>query len=185
VAPDNSRCPLPTTWPALSPDATCTTLTLTSVTPNLTTTSGGDTIYLTGTSLSQPVPYDCRFGDRTSPATIHNSTTISCTTPAGTAVGPVNLTISYNGTPMTVTTVPFLVTISCPAGSYVNPASGWTHCERCPVGGVCKGGRAMPVSAPGFVSSPVDSAAFLECFRRESCGGNDTCAVGYHGPRCV
>ncbi|KAJ3124678.1 hypothetical protein HK101_006088, partial [Irineochytrium annulatum] len=39
--------------------------------------------------------------------------------------------------------------------------------------------------APGYYSSPITPATFLDCFAHGSCTGNDTCSAQYAGPRCV
>ena len=58
------------------------------------------------------------------------------------------------------------------------------RCNPCPVGGVCVGGLAPPVAAPGFFPETPGSINFLSC-ERDGCAGAAACKRGYTGFLCA
>lgn len=65
----------------------------------------------------------------------------------------------------------------CKAGFYGEP------CVACPPGGLCAGGSAGPVAAPGFFPDS-SGGVFVACPRAQSCLGGGVCARGYSGRLC-
>ena len=69
--------------------------------------------------------------------------------------------------------VPVTVTMLCPVGTFGGPGEA---CERCPMGAMCLGGIADPVSTPGYY--PLGRTQFVECAPRHACiGGVSAVAV--------
>ena len=68
----------------------------------------------------------------------------------------------------------------CFPGEWIGPLprEPGRGCQACPSGGICPGGSADPVAAPGFYPSPAGPFQFEAC-RRAGCAGNGTCATGY------
>ncbi|KNC53848.1 uncharacterized protein AMSG_09799 [Thecamonas trahens ATCC 50062] len=73
----------------------------------------------------------------------------------------------------------------CAPGFY--NASASATCVACPTGGVCAGGDAAPVPAPGYWAATLDAEAFLRCATVAACPGGSAarCAVGYTGALCA
>ncbi|RKO93379.1 hypothetical protein BDK51DRAFT_38016 [Blyttiomyces helicus] len=179
-------CPVPLNWNSLAslsdaPNA-CINVSISGPIPPKTIMTGGATITVQGNDLSSTIPYACSFNDISVPAKIINNTAVECVAPARTA-GFALLALTADGRQFSTNSLPFIFTISCPAGSTVSLTS--LECLPCPAGAFCAGREVQPVAASGFFPSPVDPSAFLECFRRDSCLGDGTCAIGYTGPRCV
>ncbi|KAI9348625.1 hypothetical protein BDR26DRAFT_853605 [Obelidium mucronatum] len=108
----------------------------------------------------------------------------SCVTAPGTH--DIALAFDYAAYPLqSLPSHQFVVTVTCPAGSYIVDDSLIGRCLPCPTGGFCAGGITSAVSAPGFYESPVDDLVFLECFRSEYCLGNSTCSLESAGSRCA
>ena len=71
-----------------------------------------------------------------------------------------------------------------------------TRCSDCPTGGICLGGKAVPVAASGFAPHPSIPYTFNRCKRKEACLGGpagatteagaraQNCATGYTGYMC-
>lgn len=71
----------------------------------------------------------------------------------------------------------------CMAGYYRSPTTLSSElCRVCPRGGICAGGLAAPVAAPGYF--PDSSGTFVSCVNPKACLGGGTCAPGYTGRLC-
>lgn len=78
-------------------------------------------------------------------------------------------------------------TCLCLAGFYESLASGAADaalCQPCPPGGLCTGGSAAPVAAPGFYPEDGTSGVFVACVNPRACLGNGACARGFTGRLC-
>ncbi|KNC55113.1 uncharacterized protein AMSG_10713 [Thecamonas trahens ATCC 50062] len=73
----------------------------------------------------------------------------------------------------------------CLPGFWSESGESDVACVGCPPGGVCVGGTARPVAAPGFFPDASDSALFLACPTAEACSGSGMCATGYEGQLCA
>ena len=59
-------------------------------------------------------------------------------------------------------------------------------CLPCPPGGVCAGGSAPPVAAPGFYpATGEEGTAFVACPNSGACVGGGRCAAGYESRGCA
>ncbi|KAI9352506.1 hypothetical protein DFJ73DRAFT_347713 [Zopfochytrium polystomum] len=157
--------------------------------------TGNSSIEIRSVGIPVSLPISCSFDDQSMvPASVifsdQNATTpssILCTTPT-LSPGTHFVSIYVLGRRASMNQVALNVTIFCPQGTYLpsrrNIASS-TGCLSCPFGALCVGGLEDPVSLPGFSPSPVVGKMFLECFVPESCVGNNTCGIGYVGPRCA
>ncbi|KAJ3306204.1 hypothetical protein HDU76_004875, partial [Blyttiomyces sp. JEL0837] len=156
-------------------------MTITSTSTQQASTTGRDTLIVTIDNLPRVLNLSCSFGEQqVLPATRIDTTHIQCKTPSSTP-GNSTLSIWINNQRASINSVPFYFSVVCPMGSYLSGDA----CKSCPKGGFCVGGWEPPVSAKGYYPSPVVDNVFLECFTPDSCAGNNTCSVGYDGPRCV
>ncbi|KNC55742.1 uncharacterized protein AMSG_11139 [Thecamonas trahens ATCC 50062] len=78
-----------------------------------------------------------------------------------------------------------LESCECEAGSWSPEVELTRPCTPCPLGGICAGGRATPVAAPGFVPGPDAVDQFLSCPTAEACTGGGQCAAGYTTRLCA
>ncbi|KAJ3237572.1 hypothetical protein HDU81_009268 [Chytriomyces hyalinus] len=140
--------------------------------------------------VPQTVPFVCLMdGVTPAVATLHNATTVMCSIPPispgshtiSLLVDPTRIGSNINAAP----SLPFIVTATCPKGSYLIQDEKSDHCATCPTGAVCSGGNSLPVSGLGYFKSPQSSLVFLECFNSAYCVGNDTCSVESSGERCA
>ncbi|TPX51679.1 hypothetical protein CcCBS67573_g10003 [Chytriomyces confervae] len=140
--------------------------------------------------VPQTVPFLCVMdGVTPAVATLYNSTTVMCSIPPispgshaiSLLVDPTRIGSNVNTAP----NLPFIVTATCPKGSYLIQDEKSDHCATCPTGAFCSGGNSVPLSASGYFKSPQSSLVFLECFNSAYCVGNDTCSVEASGERCA
>ena len=66
---------------------------------------------------------------------------------------------------------------SCISGYYGNVGE---ECKRCPEGGICPGGEisAVPLAAPGYTRSKLNSLQFVKCIPKHACLGGGENFVG-------
>ncbi|KAI8608466.1 hypothetical protein BC830DRAFT_953411 [Chytriomyces sp. MP71] len=141
--------------------------------------------------IPQSIPFTCLIDGLTPvPASIYNSTTIMCSIPP---ISPGAHSISISIDPsressvnfVPLSSLSFIVTTSCPPGSHLIQDAFSDHCATCPAGAACRGGTAVPESAPGYFESPQNALVFLDCFNTAYCLGNNTCSAEAMGERCA
>ncbi|KNC51641.1 uncharacterized protein AMSG_07703 [Thecamonas trahens ATCC 50062] len=72
----------------------------------------------------------------------------------------------------------------CAPGFWTAGAAVGEACAPCPRGGVCAGGRAAPVAAPGFFPDD-DPGLFVTCPVARACAGSGRCQAGYTSRLCA
>ena len=128
--------------------------TITSVSPTSGSTAGGTAITITGTGFSGSagVRLGGSMGPACRPLTVVSATSITCTTPSGTA-GAADVKVSNSGTEFATLTGGFTYTaISAPTITAIAPTSGSTA-----------GGTAITITGTGFVAGATVSVGGAAC----------------------
>ncbi|KNC51760.1 uncharacterized protein AMSG_12104 [Thecamonas trahens ATCC 50062] len=87
--------------------------------------------------------------------------------------------------PSAVNTSVAIVPCTCSPNYWVPSGVVDRPCVACPRGGVCRGGLAVPVAAPGFFPDSSDPTLFVACPTPEACAGSGDCRPGYASRLCA